>query len=136
MLNFRVHCVVTQRWMKIRVPFAWFWYGEDEYGNPEVEAGTIGTGTPQPPVVQGPRLPSGEPPPLDGGMTRIEDLDRPDEDYEDGMRRAPDPLPTPPPYMTPAHRQQRRESMEERLERLERDLERAREGRDPNWRSR
>ena len=38
---FRVHCLVTMRWMKIRVPFAWFWYGSQEFGTPEVEMGEI-----------------------------------------------------------------------------------------------
>ena len=38
---FRVHCLVSMRWMKIRVPFAWFWWGSDEYGTPEVEMGEI-----------------------------------------------------------------------------------------------
>lgn len=49
-LIFRVHCVVTERWMKIRVPFAWFWFGETDYGTPEVESGTIASTQPKPPA--------------------------------------------------------------------------------------
>lgn len=93
-LLFRVHCLVTQRWMKIRVPFAWFWYGETEYGTPEVESGTIASASPQPPAqalahaVQratesGPRMPVGAPPPLDAGSLPVEQLQ---------------------PYQTPRHR--------------------------------
>jgi len=116
--------------MKIRVPFAWFWYGEDQYGTPEVESGTIAAANPQPPeqvlaqlanrmTSPGPRLPAGEPPPLDAGPL-------------------PAPPPEPPlaPYMTPKHRAQHQQTIEERLAQLEDDLERAREGRDPNWKSR
>ena len=77
-LIFRVHCVVTERWMKIRVPFAWFWFGEPDYGTPEVESGTIASTQPKPPeqvmaqamqrmTAQGPRLPAGAPAPLDAG---------------------------------------------------------------------
>lgn len=94
-LIFRVHCVVTERWMKIRVPFAWYWFGETEYGTPEVESGTIASTQPKPPeqvmaqamqrmTSQGPRLPTGAPAPLDAG-----------------------PLPEPAlqPYQTPAYRE-------------------------------
>jgi len=50
--------------MKIRVPYGWFWQGTDEYGEPEVEAGTIASlpnadGVPDVPVGQGPRAPRG-----------------------------------------------------------------------------
>lgn len=38
---FRVYCLITERWMKIRVPFAYYWYGSKEYGTPEVEVGSI-----------------------------------------------------------------------------------------------
>jgi hypothetical protein len=48
-LIFRVHCIVTKRWMKIRVPYAWFWKGSKEYGDPEVESGTIADASPKPP---------------------------------------------------------------------------------------
>lgn len=81
-LIFKVHCIVTQRWMKIRVPFAWFWYGEIEYGTPEVESGTIAAANPQPPAL-GPRLPAGTPLPDDGPQQTEEELQ---------------------PYQTPAHR--------------------------------
>lgn len=59
-LIFRVHCVVTQRWMKIRVPFGWFWHGDTSFGTPEVESGTIAAANPTPPAQLGPRLPRGE----------------------------------------------------------------------------
>ena len=99
-LVFRVHCVVTQRWMKLRVPFAWFWYGDSEYGTPEVEAGTIHGSKLQPPeqvlaqaiermATPGPRLTAGEPPPLAGPTLPERDLV---------------------PYQTPAHR---RKTLEE-----------------------
>lgn len=35
--------------MKIRVPFAWYWYGDKEFGEPEVEMGTIADANPTPP---------------------------------------------------------------------------------------
>ena len=100
---FRVHCVVTQRWMKIRVPFAWFWYGEAEYGNPEVESGTIASTNPTPPNVR--RVPLAN----DGGQLREEDLV---------------------PYQTPAHRK-KPETMAERLDRMEYELGQARSASDP-----
>jgi hypothetical protein len=54
---FRVHCVVTGRWMKIRVPFAYFWWGSKDYGMPEVEVGEIMNSNPTPPEIPGaPRL--------------------------------------------------------------------------------
>ena len=49
---FRVFCLVTKRWMKVRVPFAWFWYGEDNWGSPEIEAGTIADSVPIPPQIE------------------------------------------------------------------------------------
>ena len=59
---FKVHCVVQARWMKIRVPHAWFWEGSTEYGEPEVEMGTIANlpdaDIPRPAVGPGPRLPN------------------------------------------------------------------------------
>lgn len=72
---FRVHCLVTQRWMKIRVPFAWYWYGDTEFGTPEVEAGTIASpGAPQAPASMGPRMPVGMPAPLDAGQLHEAEL--------------------------------------------------------------
>jgi hypothetical protein len=38
--------------MKVRVPFAWFWYGEDNWGSPEIEAGTIADSVPIPPQIE------------------------------------------------------------------------------------
>ena len=59
---FKVHCMVQARWMKIRVPHAWFWEGSHEYGTPEVEMGTIAglpdADIPRAPVGPGPRLPN------------------------------------------------------------------------------
>ena len=59
---FKVHCVVTARWMKIRVPWAWFWEGSKEYGEPEVEMGTIANlpdaDAPRHPIGPGPRMPN------------------------------------------------------------------------------
>lgn len=53
---FRVHCLITQRWMKIRVPFEWYWYGDKSYGDPEVEAGTIADRNPTPPQLDENRI--------------------------------------------------------------------------------
>jgi hypothetical protein len=108
---FRVHCLVTQRWMKIRVPFAWFWAGDPEYGTPEVESGTIAaSGDPVPPTV-GPRLPRGEPPPLAGPVMSEGDL----MPYQTPKHRAHKPLP---------------ETLEEKVDRLERELGQARSNTD------
>lgn len=93
---FRVHCIVTQRWMKIRVPFAWFWYGESEYGQPEVESGTIASSNPQPPAAALARRAVRVPMANDGGALPEEELV---------------------PYETPQHRQ---ETLEEKVDRLER----------------
>lgn len=84
--------------MKIRVPFAWFWYGEQEYGTPEVESGTIAAANPTPPAV-GPRIPGNTPLPNDGPTMSEEQLE---------------------PYRTPKHEiPQSAKSAEERLEELE-----------------
>lgn len=64
---FRVHCVVTQRWMKVRVPYAYFWHGSEEYGRPEVEGGTLV------PPSNPARLPPGTPIPGDAGVEDLED---------------------------------------------------------------
>ena len=54
--------------MKIRVPFAWYWFGEDQYGTPEVESGTIASTNPRPPRAVDPgRYPPGTPVPHDAG---------------------------------------------------------------------
>lgn len=72
----RVHCVVTEKWMKARVPYAYFWHGDKSYGVPEVEFGVIRKNNPQP---SGPRIPPGLPVP---GMSEEElDMDDEDEDY-------------------------------------------------------
>lgn len=101
---FKVHCLVTQRWMKIRIPFAWFWYGEVEYGTPEVESGTIAASNPTPPAI-GPRLPAGTPLPDDGPQQTEEELA---------------------PYQTPKHREppmrQGAPTLEERFNDLEERL--------------
>lgn len=114
---FRVHCIVTQRWMKIRVPFAWFWYGDDEFGNPEVESGTIAASNPQPPAHLAPRLPVGTPLANDVGQLTEQELE---------------------PYRTPTHAERaaaeeaaRPESLEERLDRMEQELRQARSASDP-----
>ncbi len=89
--------------MKIRVPFAWFWYGDASYGTPEVEAGMIAKDPrkaqdePQTPRVGVPgRYPPDMPPPLDAGTLKPEQLDE-----------APPSL-------------QRPETLEEKVDRLER----------------
>lgn len=66
--------------MKARVPHAYFWHGNKEYGTPEVEFGVIRNSTPQPP---GPRVPPGMPIPGDNSDQDWSDLDGPedDEDY-------------------------------------------------------
>lgn len=56
--------------MKIRVPYAFFWEGNKEYGIPEVEFGVIKSGNPQPP---GPRVPPGMA--IPGDNTEDEDWD-------------------------------------------------------------
>ncbi|AZS06613.1 hypothetical protein SEA_JACOREN57_47 [Mycobacterium phage JacoRen57] len=71
---FRVHCVVTRRWMKLRVPFAWYWFGDQNYGVPEVETGTIADSKPTPPPNLAPRLPPGTPLPGDAPPVKEEDL--------------------------------------------------------------
>lgn len=74
-LIFRVHCVVTQRWMKIRVPFAWFWFGETDYGQPEVETGTIASSNPTPPKSLLERAMASVPLTNDGGEVPEEELE-------------------------------------------------------------
>lgn len=81
--------------MKIRVPFNWFWFGDQEYGTPEVESGSIASTTPRPPNL-GPRMPAAD--------------------------RTDPPGPTLPeddlvPYQTPSHR--KAETLEEKVDRLE-----------------
>lgn len=78
--TFRVHCLVTARWMKITVPQGWFWTGTADYGKPEVQAGTI-SGLPDAPNVApvrvaGPRMPRGMGMP---GMTEMDIADLMDE---------------------------------------------------------
>ena len=118
-LIFKVHCIVTQRWMKIRVPFNWFWFGDAEYGTPEVESGTIAAANPTPPAI-GPRLPAGTPLPNDGPTLSDTDLE---------------------PYVTPAHREKLKPpptqgeelvSMRERLRQLEAQADQLMRGPDTN----
>lgn len=107
---FRVHCVVTQRWMKIRIPFAWFWFGETEYGQPEVESGTIASSNPTPPAAA---LRRAQLPPMtnDGGELPEEELV---------------------PYQTPAHRQKTPEEelaeMKEELRQLRSSVDQVQRG--------
>lgn len=86
--------------MKIRVPFAWFWYGDASFGTPEVEAGMIAkdprraADEPQTPRVGTPgRYPPDMPPPLDAGTlqpTQLEErqeLHHPAESLEEKVDR-------------------------------------------------
>lgn len=61
--------------MKIRVPFGWFWYGDDQYGTPEVEAGTIAASNPQPPAQALARRVAQLPMANDGGALPEEELE-------------------------------------------------------------
>lgn len=91
--------------MKIRVPFAWFWYGDNEYGTPEVESGTIASANPnpKPPPQALNRYPPGMPAPLHAGEVEEEELV---------------------PYVPPTQR--KAETVEEKVDRLERELSQSR----------
>lgn len=112
-LTFRVHCLVTQRWMKIRVPFNWFWFGDNDYGTPEVESGTIAASNPTPPAIAGPRLPPGVPAPLDAGPLPEEEL----EPYIPLSRRKP-PSPD---SILPPDLQERLRQLQNQVDQLQRN---------------
>ena len=76
---FRVHCLVTMRWMKVRVPFAWFWYGSQEFGTPEVEMGEIArqpqmATLPDPSIIEEEPKPPPPPETLEQKVDRLERL--------------------------------------------------------------
>lgn len=93
--------------MKIRVPFAWFWFGEDQYGTPEVESGTIASSNPTPPpqaLARAAAMPPGPPLHNEGPAMREAALQ---------------------PYRTPRYREQE-ETLEEKLERMQYEINQAR----------